>query len=90
MSQFSWICMDGKLLDVFNKFLLIDTTDRIKISGDQKRFVIALSHSPFHFSRTLPLKGVILWGACLIHNGTRETFFWSIMWNIVFLAFKVK
>ena len=41
MSQFSWICMDGKLLDVFNKFLLIDATDRIKISGDQKRFFLS-------------------------------------------------
>ena len=37
-------------------FLLIDATDRSKISSDQKRFFIALSLYPFHFSRTLPLK----------------------------------
>ena len=41
--------------DGFNNFLLIDATDRRKVSGDQKRFFIALSLYPFHFSRTLPL-----------------------------------
>ena len=41
-----WICMDGKLLDVFNKFLLIDATDRIKISGDQKRFFYRIKPIP--------------------------------------------
>ena len=41
--------------DVFNNFLLIDATDRSKISSDQKRFFIAFSLYPFHFSRTLPL-----------------------------------
>ena len=38
--------MDGKLLDVFNKFLLNDTTDRIKISGDQKRFFYRIKPIP--------------------------------------------
>ena len=36
---------------IFNKFLLIDATDRSKISSDQTR----LFYTPFHFSRTLPL-----------------------------------
>ena len=51
-----WICMDGKLLDVFNKFLLIDAKDRIKISGDQKRFFIALSLYPLSFFANTPFK----------------------------------
>ena len=35
------------VLVVFNNFLLIDATDRSKISSDQKRFFIALSLSFF-------------------------------------------
>jgi len=34
----------------------LDATDRSKISSDQKRFFIALSLYPFHFSRTRPLR----------------------------------
>ena len=46
------ICMDAKLFgiwEVFNNFLLIDATDRSKISGDQKRFFIVLSLYPLSF-----------------------------------------
>ena len=46
----------SSVLVFFNNFLLIDATDRSKISSDQKRFFIALSLYPFHFSRTLPLR----------------------------------
>ena len=51
-----WICMDGKysVLDVFNKFLLIDATDRSKISSDQNRFFIALSLYPLSFFTNTP------------------------------------
>ena len=53
-SQFVWTpCYS--VWDVYNNFLLIDATDRSKISGDPKRFFIALSLYPFHFSRRLPL-----------------------------------
>ena len=41
---------------VFNNFLLIDATDRSKISSCQKHFFFAVSLYPFHFSRTLPLR----------------------------------
>ena len=37
-------------------FLLIDATDRSKISSGQKRFFIAWSLYPFNFSRTLLLR----------------------------------
>ena len=57
-SQFVWP-LSYSVWDVFNNFLLIDATDRSKISSDQKRFFIALSLYPFHFSRTLPLRVTI-------------------------------
>ena len=47
-SQFVWTpCYS--VWDVFNHFLLIDATDRSKISSDQKRFFIALSLYPLSF-----------------------------------------
>ena len=54
-SDFEW-ALSYSVWDFFNNFLLLDATDRSKISSDQKRFFIALSIYPFHFSRTLPLK----------------------------------
>ena len=44
---------------VFNNFLLIDATDRSKISSDQKRFFIALSLYPLSFFANTPIKGGI-------------------------------
>ena len=41
---------------VFNNFLLIDTTDRSKISSDQKHLFFVVTYTSFHFSRTLPLR----------------------------------
>ena len=46
-----WICMGAKLV---NKFLLIDATDKSKISSDQKRFFITLSLYPLSFSANTP------------------------------------
>ena len=37
---------------VFNNFLLIDATDRSKISSDQKCYFFAVRLSPFHFANT--------------------------------------
>ena len=48
------ICMGAKLF--FNNFLLIDATDRSKISSDQKRFFIALSLYPLSFFANTPFK----------------------------------
>jgi len=48
----SFVCiwaLSYSVWDVFNKFLLIDTTDKSKISSDQKRFFIALSLYPLSF-----------------------------------------
>ena len=47
-SQFVWP-LSYSVWDVFNNFLLIDATDRRKISRDQKRFFIALSLYPLSF-----------------------------------------
>ena len=46
------------IFSIFNflNFLLIDATDRSKINGDKKRFLAHSSYTPYHISRTLPLK----------------------------------
>ena len=49
-----WICMDlwklrSSALVVFNNFLLIDATDKSKISSDQKRFFFAIRLNTFFF-----------------------------------------
>ena len=54
-SQFVW-AQRSTVWDVFNNFLLIDTTDRSKISSDQKRFFIALSLYPLSFFANTPFK----------------------------------
>ena len=52
-SQFVWP-LSYSVWDVFNNFLLIDATDRSKISIDQKRFFIALSLYPLSFFANTP------------------------------------
>ena len=54
-SQFVW-ALSYSVLVVFNNFLLIDATDRSKISIDQKRFFIALSLYPISFFANTPFK----------------------------------
>ena len=67
-SQFVWTpCYS--VWDVFNNFLLIDATDRSKISSDQKRFLSHWAYTPFHFSRTLPyLKPRRTWTFLYFHG----------------------
>ena len=52
-SQFVWE-LSYSLWDVFNNVLLIDATDRSKISSDQKRFFIALSLDLLSFFANTP------------------------------------
>ena len=54
-SQFVW-ALSCSVWDFFNNFLLIDATDRSKISSDQKRFCIALSLNPLSFFANTPFK----------------------------------
>ena len=54
LPQFVW-ALRSSVWDVFINFLLIDATDKSKISSDQKRFWSHQTYTPFHFSRTLPL-----------------------------------
>ena len=49
LSEFVWTLCSSVWV-VFNNFLLIDATDRSEI------FFIAKAYTPFHFSRTLPLR----------------------------------
>ena len=53
--QFVW-ALRSSVWDVFINFLLIDATDRSKISSDQKRFFIALSLCPLSFFANTPFK----------------------------------
>ena len=54
-SEFVWT-LRSLVCDVFNSFLLIDATDRSKISSDQKRFFITLSLYPLSFFAYTPFK----------------------------------
>ena len=55
-SEFAW-ALSYSIRDGFNQFLLIDATDRSKISSDQKRFFIALSLYPLSFFANTPFNG---------------------------------
>ena len=57
-SQFVWTLI--WVWDVFNNFLLIDATDRSKISSDQKRFFIVLSLYPLSFFANTPFNVLCL------------------------------
>ena len=59
LSEFVWT-LRSSVLVVFNNFLIIDTTDRSNISSNQKPFFIGLSLYPFHFSRTIPFRKILL------------------------------
>ena len=53
LSEFVWT-QRSSVWVVFNNFLLIDATDRSKISSDQKRLFIALSLYPLSFFANTP------------------------------------
>ena len=57
LPQFVW-ALRSSVWGVFINFLLIDATDRSKISSDQKRFFIALSLYPLSIFANTPFKGV--------------------------------
>ena len=54
-----WICMAlrSSAWIVFNNFLLIDATDKSKISSDRKRLFFALRQYPLSFFANTPFKG---------------------------------
>jgi len=69
-SEFVWTpCYS--VFNVFNNFLLIDATDRSKISSDQKHFFIALSlyplsffaNTPFHIWLSFYIRSTSVWGS---------------------------
>ena len=75
LPQFVW-ALRSSVWDVFINFLLIDATDRSKISSDQKRFFIAIILYPLSFFANTPFKQ--------LYNGTtHQTFIGSIMWKII-------
>ena len=66
LPQFVW-ALRSSVWNVFHNFLLIDATDRSKISSDQKRFFIASSLYPLSFFTNTPFK-VIITGSSFVGN----------------------
>ena len=58
LSEFVWT-MRSSVWVVFNNFLLIDATDRSKISSDQKRLFFAVSLYPLSFFANTPFKETV-------------------------------
>ena len=83
----------------FNNFLLIDATDRTKISSNYSLIFFDVSPNPHHFSRTLPFSRdtkIWKWSICnnkieynlktmLETKGTvaNRTFTWKVTWFYV-------
>ena len=55
LSQFVWT-LRSSVKVVYNNFLLIDATDRNRISSDQKRLFFAVSLYPLSFFANTPFK----------------------------------
>ena len=70
-SEFVW-ALSYSVWDVFNKVLLIDATDKSKISSDQKRFFIALSLYPLSFFANTPFKSILF----LFKNKWKNANYW--------------
>ena len=63
LSEFVWTLRSSAWV-VFNNFLLIDATDRRKISSDQKRLFFAVSLYPLSFLLPLSVVGVVTLFPC--------------------------
>ena len=85
LPQFVW-ALRSSVWDVFINFLLIDATDRRKISSDQKHFFIALSLYPLSNFTNTPFKQSIT--RVILQGVSRyfEPVVWSL--NTIFLKFK--
>ena len=57
LSEFAWTLRSSAWV-AFNNFLLIDATDRSKISSDQKRLFFAVSQYPLLIFREHSLSGL--------------------------------
>ena len=77
LSEFVWALRSQAWVG-FNNFLLIDVTDRSKISSDQQRLFFAVSLYPL--SRTLPFTGTIGKSGIVI-------FAWMVTLNYAYYPF---
>ena len=86
-SQFVWP-LSYSVWDVFYNFLLIDATDRSKISSDQKRFFIALSLYPLSFFANTPFNKKTIIKKHLKHVAGKEVSLCHKLWfsNHYYLA----
>ena len=76
LSEFVWTLRSSAWV-VFNIFLLIDATDKSKISSDQKRLFFAVSLHPLSFFANTPFNvfGLVKY----IHR--RHEIWFSDMWS---------
>ena len=77
LSQIVWT-LRFSVWVVFNKFLLLDATDRLKIRRDQKRLFFAVSLYPLSFWRTLPLKKK------QIQSSSYISILWKLLWIFIY------
>ena len=85
-SEFVWP-LSYWIWDFFNNFLLIDTTDRSKISSDQKRFFITLSLYPLSFFTNTPFKQIDFLGYWVFSTNTDFLIPISLQDNVVDLRY---
>ena len=83
ISEFVW-SLRSLTWVVLNNFLLIDATDRSKISSDQKRLFFTVSLYPLLFFANTPFKR----GVFMINKGTFKTFIKNVDDNVVFQTWK--
>ena len=83
-SQFVWTpCYSVR--DDYNNFLLIDATDRSKISGHQKRLFIALSLYPLSFFANTPFNHRLVSNSTPFHNLHFRTYILPIIFFSFFI-----
>ena len=91
LSEFVWT-LRSSVLVVFNNFVLIDATDRSKISSDQKRIFIALSLYPLSFFANTPFKFIQAnlkkWDSILSNTVNRFNFIVQNTWKRIFSKIK--
>ena len=75
-SQFVWApCFS--VWDVFNNFLLIDATDRSKISSDQKLLFFAVSLYPLSIFANTPFKLQSILRSRMANEGQGQRLGWK-------------
>ena len=82
------LALRSSVWDVFINFLLIDATDRSKISSDKRRFFIALSLYPLSFFANTPFKRIEFLYICNPMSSTLDISNYSVGSNDLSLKYQ--